>query len=92
MNNAPIYISNLISYFCLTGMITDNVLQWIYTIVFAISVIFPVVWSVIKSFKDKKISQDEYNEIKKELDDAKKKLEDEINKEANEDGIHNRND
>lgn len=92
MNNALIYISNLISYFCLTGMITDNVLQWIYTIVFAISVIFPVVWSVIKSFKDKKISQDEYNEIKKELDDAKKKLEDEINKEANEDGIHNRND
>lgn len=92
MNNAPIYISNLISCFCLTGMITDNVLQWIYTIVFAISVIFPVVWSVIKSFKDKKISQDEYNEIKKELDDAKKKLEDEINKEANEDGIHNRND
>lgn len=80
MNYAVTLISNTISYICLTALVTSNdVLQWVYTIVFAISVIFPIVWNIVKALKDKEMSKEEYDDIQKELDDAKKKLEDYMN-------------
>lgn len=80
MNYAVTLISNTISYICLTALVTSNdVLQWVYTIVFAISVIFPIVWNIIKALKDKEMSKEEYDDIQKELDDAKKKLEEYMN-------------
>lgn len=86
MNSMVTIVSNVISYVCLTALVGDNeILQWIYTIVFAISVLFPIVWTIIKSVKDKKITEEEYEEIQKKLEEAEKKLKDEMNKNKKED-------
>lgn len=86
MNSMVYIVSNVISYVCLTALVGDNeILQWIYTIVFAISVLFPIVWMIIKSVKDKKITEEEYEEIQKKLEEAEKKLKDEMNKNKKED-------
>lgn len=86
MNSMVTIVSNVISYVCLIALVGDNeILQWIYTIVFAISVLFPIVWTIIKSVKDKKITEEEYEEIQKKLEEAEKKLKDEMNKNKKED-------
>lgn len=81
MNTAATLISNTISYICLTALVSSNeVLQWVYTVIFAISVLFPIIWNIVNSAKDGNITKDEVDEIKKKVDEAEKKLKDIIDK------------
>lgn len=79
-------ISNTVSYVCLTVLANGNeILEWIYTIVFAVSVIFPIVYNIITASKDRKITEEEYEKIQKSLEEAQAKIKDFEAKEHKED-------
>lgn len=84
---------DVLSYVLLTYITTTDVLSWIYTGLLIVSLLLGIVIKVRSAIKDGKITKEEEAEIKKEIDEAGKKIKDEIeNKEAKEDGIHNRDD
>lgn len=79
-------VSNLVSYLCLTVLVnSDTVLEWIYTIAFAISVIFSVAYPIIHAAKDKKVTKEEYDEIQKSLSEAQDRIKEFEAKEKKED-------
>lgn len=84
---------DVLSCVLLTYITTTDVLDWIYISLLIVSLVLGVVLKIRAAIKDGKITKEEEAEIKKEIDEAGKKIKDEIeNKEAKEDGIHNRDD
>lgn len=84
---------DVLSYVLLTYITTGDVLSWIYTGLLIVSLLLGIVLKIIAAIRDGKISEEEQAEIKKEIDEAGKKIKDEIeNKEAKQDGIHDRDD
>lgn len=72
-------VANCLAYVSLTQLTTNEILDWVYTILFCISIVFSIVMKVIDSLRDKKITSQEAKEIKEEVDEAIKKI-DEHNK------------
>lgn len=87
MNNSiATGISNAVSYICLTVLVNgDEILEWIYTLTFAVSVIFSIVYPIVSATKDKKITKKEYDKIQKSLEEAQARIKDFEAKEHKED-------
>lgn len=68
-------LGNCLAYVFLTQITADEVREWVYTILFCISIVFSIAMKVVDSLRDKKITSQEAKEIKKEVDEALKKLE-----------------
>lgn len=84
---------DVLSCVLLTYITTTDVLDWIYISLLIVSLVLGIVLKIRAAIKDGKISEEEQAEIKKEIDEAGKKIKDEIeNKEAKQDGIHDRDD
>lgn len=67
-------LGNCIAYVALTQISTTTILDWVYTIVFCISIIFSIVMSIITATKDRKITKEEAENIKKTVDDSIDKI------------------
>lgn len=84
MNNNGFIIADcldLVAYVAYTNITTTEVLNWVYTIVLIISVVFGIVLKIISAVKDKKVTKEELEDIKKEMDDACEKLKENTKKE-----------
>lgn len=85
MNNRLLIADSMdiISYILLSYVTTTEVLEWAYTILLIISLALGIGLKIAQALKDRKISKEEAEEIKKAVDEAKKRVEDEIdNKEG----------
>lgn len=85
MNNRLLIADSMdiISYILLSYVTTTEVLEWLYTILLIISLALGIGLKIAQALKDRKISKEEAEEIKKAVDEAKKRVEDEIdNKEG----------
>lgn len=85
MNNLLLIADSMdiISYLLLSYVTTTEVLEWAYTILLIISLALGIGLKIAQALKDRKISKEEAEEIKKAVDEAKKRVEDEIdNKEG----------
>lgn len=72
---------DILAYSIFLQVTTGEVLNWIYSIVLILSVVFGIVMKIYSAFKDGKVTKEEQEEIKKEIDEGLHKLEDEKNKE-----------
>lgn len=72
---------DILAYSIFLQVTTGEVLNWIYSIVLILSVVFGIVMKIYSAFKDGKVTKEEQEEIKKELDEGLHKLEDQKNKE-----------
>lgn len=73
-------LSDAISFVCISQITVDQVLNWVYMAVFIASLLLGIILKIVGYFSDKKITKDEIKDLQKTLDDTKKQLEDEINK------------
>lgn len=68
-------ICDIIAYVMFGQITPSEILEWVYTIVLILSVVFGIVLKIISAAKDRKITKQEQEEIKaeikKELDDLK---------------------
>lgn len=71
-------VIDIFSYLLLSYVTTTEVLEWVYTILLIISLALGIGLKIAQALKDRKISKEEAEEIKKAVDDAKKRIEGEI--------------
>lgn len=71
---------DVISYVLLSYVTTTEVLEWLYTIMLILSLALGIGLKIASAFKDRKISKEEAEEIKKAIDEAKNTVEEEVNK------------
>lgn len=69
-------ICDIFTYTLFLQVSTTEVLNWVYTIVLILSVLFGIGMKIYSAVRDGKITKEEQDEIKKEIDDGLKKLED----------------
>lgn len=82
MNNKLIFADalDLLSYVLITYVTTTEVLNWIYTILLSASLLLGIVLKIITMVEDKKITKEELEELKTELDKAKQEIQNKENK------------
>lgn len=67
-------LSDVVSFLCLTNITVEQVLNWIYMIVFIASLLLGIILKVLGYFQDKKITKDELEDLQKSLEDAQKQI------------------
>lgn len=72
---------DILAYAIFLQVTTTEVLNWVYTIVLIISVLFGIVMKIWSAVRDGKITKEEQDEIKKELDEDLRKIDEERKKE-----------
>lgn len=65
---------DLISVLILEQITTTEVLNWVYTGLLIASIILGIVLKIISALRDRKVTKDELEEIKKEVDEGMKKI------------------
>lgn len=65
---------DILSYVLLQNISTSEVLDWVYTSVLIISVLFGIVLKIIAAVKDRSVTKEELTEIKNEVDKAVEEL------------------
>lgn len=65
---------DILSYVLLQNISTSEVLDWVYTSVLIISVLFGIVLKIIAAVKDRHVTKEELTEIKNEVDKAVEEL------------------
>lgn len=83
MNNKLIFADalDLLSYVLITYVTTTEVLNWIYTILLSASLLLGIILKIITMLEDKKITKQELEELREELEKAKQELTNNQNKE-----------
>lgn len=71
---------DITAFLALQATETEHVLNITYTIILICSIVLGIVLKLISALRDKKITKDEAEEIKKEIDDGLKKIDDERKK------------
>lgn len=74
MNNARLILADALditSYVLLQTVTTEQVLNWIYTILLIISLLMGIVIKIISAVKDGRITKEEAEEIHKAVNEAK---------------------
>lgn len=72
---------DMMSIIILENITTSEILNWVYTSLLIVSILFGIVLKIIAAIKDRKITKEEIEDIKKEVDDGIQKLTNEKNKE-----------
>lgn len=72
---------DVLGYVFLANITTTEVLNWVYTSLLIASIALGIILKLVSVFKDKKVTEKELQELKEEVDKAKKKLEEETKKE-----------
>lgn len=75
-------VCDIITLFAIQSVTVSEVLEWIYMILFIISLTLGIVLKVVSAFKDGKFTEEEAEEIKKAVDEAKDEVEKEERKEG----------
>lgn len=75
-------VCDIVALFAIQSVTVSEVLEWIYMILFIISLTLGIVLKVISAFKDGKLTEEEAKEIKKAVDEAKDEVEKEERKEG----------
>lgn len=82
------YTGNIAVSVSAVGMATltpDDILRWVYMGLAIISILIPLVVKLIEAFSDHKITKDELDDIKNEVDKAHDEIGEVINNEKNDD-------
>lgn len=58
----------------MAAITTEEVLRWVYLILAIISILIPLVIKIINALKDKRLTEDEANDIQAELNKAIEEL------------------
>lgn len=58
----------------MAAITTEEVLRWVYLILAIISILIPLIVKLVNALKDKRLTDDEADEIKQELDKAIEEL------------------
>lgn len=74
--------ADILAYAVFTQITADEVLNWVYTIILIVSVIFGIVMKFISALQDRKITKQEEEEIKKTMEQGLQEIKDEIEKES----------
>lgn len=69
-----------IAYVAVLQVTTSEVLDWVYTVVFIFSVLFGIFMKIYSALQDRKITKQEEEDIKKELQDGLSKIDSHITK------------
>lgn len=65
---------DLISVLILEQVTTTEVLNWVYTGLLIASILLGIVLKIISALRDRKVTKEELEEIKKEIDEAMIKI------------------
>lgn len=65
---------DLISVLILEQVTTTEVLNWVYTGLLIASILLGIVLKIISALRDRKVTKEELEEIKKEIDEAMMKI------------------
>lgn len=82
------YTGNIAVSISAVGMATltpDDILRWVYMGLAIISILIPLIVKVIEAIDDHKVTKDELNDIKNEVNKAKDEISEVINNEKNDD-------
>lgn len=82
------YTGNIAVSISAVGMATltaDDILRWVYMGLAIISILIPLIAKIIDAIDDHKVTKDELNDIKNEVDKAKDEISEVINNEKNDD-------
>lgn len=82
------YTGNIAVSVSAVGLATltpDNILRWVYMGLAIISILIPLVAKLIDAISDHKITKDELDDIKNEVDKAHDEIGEVINNEKNDD-------
>lgn len=90
MNNRLLIADSMdiISYILLSYVTTTEVLEWVYTILLIISLALGISLKILSALKDRKVSKEEAEEIKRAVDEAKNEVRNEINEKEADDNVH----
>lgn len=81
MNNRLLIADSMdvVSYILLSYVTTTEILEWVYTILLIISLALGIGIKIASALKDKRISKEEAEEIKRAVDEAKNEVISEAN-------------
>lgn len=81
MNNSLLIADSMdvVSYILLSYVTTTEILEWVYTILLIISLALGIGIKIASALKDKRISKEEAEEIKRAVDEAKNEVISEAN-------------
>lgn len=79
---------DVVSYVLLSYVTTTEILEWVYTILLIISLALGIGLKIASALKDRKVSKEEAEEIKRAVDEAKNEVRSEINEKEDNDNVH----